>query len=289
MAIINYTDRIRYTGAGYLDAKLAPVQTAKDLENIQLTQRFEGLTITVLNNGNPQDYWLVGGISNKNWVPKNINNNDELKIILEDGFLKLLDGDSQLGDVVDLNDFFPSKDKDLYISNVEYVTTNDENNNGIFMCFTYSDETKKYLDMSQFLQKNYQSGSGIVIDNNIISIDDAIIGRIVKIENDITQSIKSIESINSQLSTITQIIENNKNKITDNTKKINELNDTVEELAGKISNPDNITISYNDVNSQEISVKISERDGNIINIEKEEGYVGLYAGIPVFYEDNELN
>lgn len=71
MAIINYTDQLKYAGRGYLDAKMMPVQTVDDLKAISLTQRFEGLTITVLNNGNPEDYWLVGGITNQCWVKKN--------------------------------------------------------------------------------------------------------------------------------------------------------------------------------------------------------------------------
>ena len=70
MAIINYTDQLKYAGKGYLDAKMMPVQSVDDLKKIPLTQRFEGFTVTVLNNGNPQDYILVGGIANSNWVKK---------------------------------------------------------------------------------------------------------------------------------------------------------------------------------------------------------------------------
>lgn len=77
MAIINYTDQIKYAGKGYLDAKMMPVNSVDDLKAISLTQRFEGLTITVLNNGNPQDYWLVGGITNNCWVPKTTPVNTE--------------------------------------------------------------------------------------------------------------------------------------------------------------------------------------------------------------------
>lgn len=79
MAIINYTDQLRYAGRGYLDAKMMPVQTIDDLKTISLTQRFEGLTITVLNDGSgiPQDYWLVGGITNQYWVKKGSNVNNE--------------------------------------------------------------------------------------------------------------------------------------------------------------------------------------------------------------------
>jgi predicted nuclease with TOPRIM domain len=56
---------------------MMPVNSVEDLKKISLTQRFEGLTITVLNDGNPQDYWLVGGITNGCWVKKSFGNNSE--------------------------------------------------------------------------------------------------------------------------------------------------------------------------------------------------------------------
>ena len=96
MAIINYTDQIKYTGKGYLDVKMMPVASVEELNKISRTQRFEGLTITVLNNGNPQDYWLIGGTANSNWVPKNSTNFNELRLTLENGFLKLLNGNNEL-------------------------------------------------------------------------------------------------------------------------------------------------------------------------------------------------
>lgn len=186
MAIINYTDQIKYAGRGYLDAKMMPVETVDDLKKIPATQRFEGLTIVVLNDGAPQDYWLVGGISNSCWVPKTATNFDDLKLVLEEGFLKLTNGDVQLGDAVDLNSFFPEVDaNDLHIETINYATQDENNQTGIFMCFTYSDGTKKYLDMSQFLANTYEAGSGIVIENNVISLDAAINGRIEILETTI--------------------------------------------------------------------------------------------------------
>ena len=50
MAIINYTDQIKYAGKGYLDAKMMPVNTYDDLKKIQMSQRFEGLTVVLTNN-----------------------------------------------------------------------------------------------------------------------------------------------------------------------------------------------------------------------------------------------
>ena len=154
MGIINYSDQLKYAGKGYLDAKMMPVQTVDDLKSIPITQRFEGFTVTVLNDGNPKDYWLVGGVANKYWVPKTINgNHKDLKLVLEEGFLKLEDNDGQIGNSVDLNQFFPESE-DLFIKTVDYVTENEQGDKGVFLCFTYSNESKMYLDMSHFLSKS---------------------------------------------------------------------------------------------------------------------------------------
>lgn len=197
MAIINYTDQLKYTGKGYIDAKMMPVKTYNDLKSIQMSQRFEGLTVVVLNDGNPQDYWLVGGITNSCWKPKTATSFEDLRLVLEDGFLKLTNAGVQLGEAIDFNEFFPTQpgtgpSEDLYIASVDYTTKDAEGHTGVFMCFTYSNETKKYLDMSQFLSATYEAGSGIVIDGNVISLDEAILGRITALEN-------SVEAINAVL------------------------------------------------------------------------------------------
>lgn len=183
MAIINYTDQLKYAGKGYLDAKMMPVKTYEDLKTIPSTQRFEGLTIVVLNDGNPQDYWLVGGISNSCWKPKTSTNFNDLYLSLEEGFLKLKNSDVQLGEAIDLNNFFPVSAEDIFIETVDYTTSDENGHTGIFMCFTYSNGTKKYLNMSQFLANTYEAGAGIVIDGNVISLDAALLGKIEIIEN----------------------------------------------------------------------------------------------------------
>lgn len=350
MAIINYTDQIRYTGKGYLDAKMMPVKSVDDLKNISLTQRFEGLTITVLNDGNPQDYWLVGGITNNCWIPKTGGNGySDLKLVLEDGFLKLMDDNIQLGEKIDLNEFFPEQPSspenpnDLYIESVDYSTSNENNVNGIFMCFTYSDNTKKYLDMSQFVQNTYEQGSGIVINGNVISIDEAIIGRISSAESSISElserinvekkridelnskidvNIKNVEdsisdlteelsnekeirenehnAINASISDISSRLDSLKNKVDSNFEEISQNKESIEKNKTEInvlkervnalssaaegSTPDGITIGITDDEQKALYVKISNKDGNMIAVEN-----GLYASIPVFYEDEELN
>lgn len=302
MAIINYTDQFKYAGKGYLDAKMMPVNSVDDLKKISLTERFEGLTVIVLNDGDPQEYWLVGGITNKCWIPKNIKTtHDTLKLNLEDGFLKLLDGDKELGESIDLNAFFPESTTDLYISSVDYVLEDDNNNQGVFLSFTYSDETKKYLDMSQFLSKTYEAGSGIVIDGQVISLDGAIVGRIESLENVVEEHKVDIKDIKERLANISSIltqVSENTAKISENSAVINEnkaeiaiLKERVDNLSSSVegSTPDGETIGITDDEQKALYVKVLEKDGNILKVENHEGNSGLYASIPVFYEDDELN
>ena len=316
MAIINYTDQLKYAGKGYLDAKMMPVKTVDDLKAISLTQRFEGFTVTVLNDGNPQDYWLVGGISNKNWVPKTSSTNfSELRLVLEDGFLKLMNGSELLGDAIDFNDFFPENPEqptEPYIVSVDYSTVNENGDNGIFMCFVYSDETKKYLDMSQFLSKTYEAGSGVVIDGNLISIDSAILGEIEKIKTieseisivrddiasisyqlsqEVDNRTNAINNIKSRLDEVATTVKNNTTAISENTADILALTERVNALssAAEGSTPDGETIGITNDESKSLYVKILNKEGNMISKEvNENGESGLYASIPIFFEDDEL-
>lgn len=284
MAIINYTDQIKYAGQGYLDAKMMPVQTVDDLKKIPPTQRFEGLTVTVLNEGNPQDYWLIGGTSNSCWVPKNANNFNDLKLILEEGFLKLMNADTQLGEAIDFNSFFPESDNvDLYISSVDYTTENDKDEKGIFMCFTYSDGNKKYLDMSQFLANTYEAGDGIVINGNVISIDSAIKGRIESIETKLASK-ADITDVESLEEAVTEVAKN----VASVSDEVNVNKSNIELLQARINAlNDNETIGIN--NGGSLYVKILKKDGNLLSVGKENGESGLCAFIPVYCEDEELN
>ena len=284
MAIINYTDQIKYAGKGYLDAKMMPVNTFDDLKSIPPTQRFEGLTVVVLNEGNPQDYWLIGGTSNSCWVPKNANNFNDLKLVLEEGFLKLMNAETQLGEAVDFNSFFPESDNvDLYISSVDYTSENDKDENGIFMCFTYSDDSKKYLDMSQFLANTYEAGDGIVINGNVISIDSAINGRIEAIETELASKadITDVELLEAAVTEVAKDVASVSAEVNVNKTNIESLQARINALN------DNKTIGITSEGS--LYVKILKKDGNLLSVGEENGESGLCAFIPVYCEDEELN
>ena len=66
------TQQLNYP-KGYVDAVMS-VETFADLMNVPNGSRFAGLTVTVLNlyNGNPGDFWLVGGTGKKNWRLKSL-------------------------------------------------------------------------------------------------------------------------------------------------------------------------------------------------------------------------
>lgn len=273
MAIINYTDQLKYAGRGYLDAKMMPVKSVDDLKSISLSQRFEGLTVTVLNDGSPQDYWLVGGVTNANWVPKTVTTFDDLRLVLEDGFLKLENNGVLLGDAVDLNSFFPESpdvpENDLYIETVDYVTEDEVGKVGIFMRFIYSDGTMKYLDMSQFLSNTYDAGSGIVIEGNVISLDSAVSGRIEALETAIEEVKASTEETKTSVASLAE--------------KVAQLNSQIEGIK-----PDGKTIGFAE-DSKALHVKVLNEDGNMLQVStNESGESGLFAGIPIFYEDEEL-
>ena len=305
MGIINYSDQLKFTGKGYLDAKMKPVENVSDLKNISITQRFEGLTVTVLKdengNTNPQDYWLIGGVTNSCWIPKTVSgNNSDLKLALENGFLKLMDGNEQLGDEINLNEFFPSQPdepgdfNDMYILSVDYVYLDDNNNQGVFLCFTYSDNTKKYLDMSQFLSKTYEPGDGIVIENNIISIDNAVLGKIQtleeSIENEKNVRETSINEIKNRVEALFETVNKNTQAIESNKTEINTLKERVDALSSVAegSTPDGETIGITDDEKKALYVKVLAKDGNILKVDNHDGEKGLYVSIPVFFEDEEL-
>ena len=76
MSEINVNSQYRLADGKPLDAKQTPVATPADLNKIPRAQRYEGMTVVVLDydgNGTNHEYWLVGGTANANWVLKRTN------------------------------------------------------------------------------------------------------------------------------------------------------------------------------------------------------------------------
>lgn len=76
---ITVAEQYYSTVQGPLDAKLTPAESYDDLKDaarIPVSQRYVGLTVTVLNTSTtkiPVEYWLVGGRSNASWKIKTGN------------------------------------------------------------------------------------------------------------------------------------------------------------------------------------------------------------------------
>lgn len=73
MSTVNYSNQLKYTGKGYIDAIMQPVATYDDLKAIPVKSRFIGLEVVVLNDethdNRQMKYWLKDGILNGNWTP----------------------------------------------------------------------------------------------------------------------------------------------------------------------------------------------------------------------------
>lgn len=99
MAVIKIDNQMYSNGSKPLDAKLEPVASLEDLYKIKLTDRYNGMIVTVLNNvyeydeeegddvlvsSNPIEYQLVGGITNDKWTEKNSGSSASIKITGDD-------------------------------------------------------------------------------------------------------------------------------------------------------------------------------------------------------------
>ena len=82
MAILTTPNQNIYTGKGYLDAKIQPVATVSDLNKIPRSQRFIGLTVTVLDDGSgrPYDYWIKSSLAK--WEKKTMPIDGEIVLPL---------------------------------------------------------------------------------------------------------------------------------------------------------------------------------------------------------------
>ena len=96
----NMTKQLKYTGKGYIDYKMQPVDTVAELkEKFKNNNELKlGLTVTVLNNDGdnvPVDYWYYFPYNDEtesfdtsvapNWYPKIINASGSGRVLWEDG------------------------------------------------------------------------------------------------------------------------------------------------------------------------------------------------------------
>lgn len=103
-------------GAEPLDAKTKPVASVSDLGAVATSDRYEGMVVTVLNDGYPIDFQLVGGTKNYNWRVK---------------FANIYPTFAKLEETVDyvVNNFKTSKNPSkAFVVGTEVLIQSDENN-----------------------------------------------------------------------------------------------------------------------------------------------------------------
>lgn len=251
MAILNYGNQFKYTGEGYLDSKMAPVNSVDELErNVGTLSSYyvPGMKVMVLND---EPFGAVEYFLNDNYEWKRVLDLNHLSLSLdkedlgndgsEEVHLQLMYKNEVVGDAIDLSVLLEGVEKRLdvleeqgsgdvvdtntFVNSAELVTEyNGEN--GIFIKFVYNDGTDFAADITALEPKVYSQGLGILIgEGNVISIDEDWFAQWfeekVKEFNERFLTIESdIDDINESLTTLSQSLTAISGKVDTNTSNI---------------------------------------------------------------------
>ena len=251
MAILNYGNQFKYTGEGYLDSKMAPVNTVDELErNVGMLSSLyvPGMKVMVLND---EPFGAVEYFLNDNYEWKRVLDLNHLTLSLDkedlgnDGtkevHLQLMYKNEVVGDAIDLSVLLEGVEKRLdvlegqgsgdvvdtntFVNSAELVTEyNGEN--GIFIKFIHNDGSNFAADITALEPKTYSQGVGVLIgENNVISIDEAWFAqwfeskvdefneRFSTIESDIDGINESLTNLSQSLSAISGKVDTNTSNI----------------------------------------------------------------------------
>lgn len=136
-----------FGGKRPVDALQIPLDTVADLNSIPSKYRYIGMTATVLSgdtldsNGKniPDEYWLVGGTKNSNWVkkPSVIDGKLSLSANSENSTIELLYNGQTVGTAADLSGILSEWQNDQYISSGGVITEDGKK----YIELYYNDET----------------------------------------------------------------------------------------------------------------------------------------------------
>ena len=138
------------TAAGPLDAKLTPADTYEEiasvsgLSRIPLTQRYVGMTVTVLNSGYPVEYWLVGGRTNACWKIK-------------------------AGNIVDTKESLLAISPSACTVGLEMIVQADESNDGKLTKYWVTDVNENEVTWER---KQYGGGAAVTVDGEDIESEE---------------------------------------------------------------------------------------------------------------------
>lgn len=203
MAILNYGNQFKYSGNGYIDHKMAPVETVEDLEtNVGVLSSYytPGMKVTVLNDGEfgTVEYFLNDDYEWKRFIDLNklslsldkgnYDNDETTDYLLQLHYTNNRNELVALGEAIDLSMLLEDvesrietlenkpdvefEDTNTFISSAEVVLNNEEEN-GLFIKFTYNNGDVFYTDITSIQPKTYESGVGILIgEDNVVSINE---------------------------------------------------------------------------------------------------------------------
>lgn len=320
MAILNYGNQFKYSGKGYIDSKMVPVNTKDELDNISKSNLSllyaPGMKVMVLNDEpfGPCEYYLTDSYEWKrvfdlNKLTLSLDKDDIGNDGKEDVHLQLMYNNEMVGEAIDLSvllqgveerlealenkeDVTPTEDTNTFVENAELVTEKD-GENGLFIKFTYNNGEVFYADVTALEPKTYAQGLGILIgEDNIISIDEAwfnewfegkvevLNARFEAIETNVTTLTNSLNAISGKVDDNITNIGKALQQIATNATKISEVEDVALAAKTKAEESEKTVVALAEQLAKIRGVEYIKAGANVEVTKDDEGYVTISANVP---------
>lgn len=289
MAILNYGNQFKYSGKGYIDSKMAPVQKFEDLEkNVSTLASLyaPGMKVMVLEDEffGPCEYYLS---SDYKW--KRVVDLNELSLSFDKGDFEGNDGKKEayiqlnykgeiLGEPVNISSLLEDvegrldalenkedvviEDTNTFVESAQLVTEK-EGENGLFIKFAYNDGNSFYADITEIEPKTYSQGLGILIgEDNVISVDESWFatwfeGKVDEF-NERFQAIEGdVDTLEQDLGNLSQALTALAGNVTANTSSIT---NALQQIAANATKINEVETVANEAKSKSI-----ENEGKINN------------------------
>lgn len=306
MAVINYSDQLKYSGKGYIDAKVAPVANIEDLTKISsfvLAKYYTpGMVVMVLDDGlgeGPAQYILTEDYSWEKYGSVDLGK-VEGRVDAVEGELKNLD--SRIKDIASKADENANGISNLN-SKIEKIAGIDKLKAGDNIAFVEETDGSLVISASIPDVDLTEVETRInEIDETYKKADEDLSERINTIAGNVSVNTQNIEAISARVSGNTQQIQDASEKFGALEKSFNEYTASTEAKIQTISGDvitiqdrlDSITSGEGDVavdgitiqkdENKKLSVKISNAEDNALIVNED----GLYStGISLSGDDLE--
>lgn len=311
MAILNYGNQFKYSGEGYIDSKMAPVNNIDELERnagILSSLYVPGMKVMVLNDEpfGPMEYYLNDDYEWKrvfdfNKLTLSLDNDDLGNDGTKETHLQLMYKNEILGDAIDLSVLLKDveerieslekqevvEDTNTFVVNAELVTEyNGEN--GIFIKFVYNDGNDFAADITALEPKTYSEGIGILIgEDNVISVNEVWFNewfesKIDKLNEKLATIESDIDGINENLTNLSQSLTAISGKVDTNTSNISEVKTLAEAAQAKANENETKVITLAEQLAKIRGVEYIKPGDNVSVVGNEDGSVTISANVPEF-------